>query len=80
MVMIAKFLHSYSRRRWAYALGELVAISTAALCAFSLVGGQRYRINPTDGGISPFTAACVGALALVVFVITVVVREQDDRA
>ena len=78
--MIARFLRSYSRRRWAYATGELVAISTCALCAFSLLKGQRYQLVVGDTGISPFTAACVGALALAVFIITVVVREQDDRA
>lgn len=78
--MIARFLKDYSRRRWAYAFGELVSISTTALCAFSLLGGHRFELGANDSGIAPFTASCVGSLGLIVFVVLVMLRGQDDRA
>lgn len=76
--MIAHFLKSYSRRKWLYAFGEMLSFSTTALCAYSVIGGERYEIG-ADHGMARFTAACVGALALIVFIVLAILREQDDK-
>jgi hypothetical protein len=77
--MIARFLKTYSRRRWLYAIGEITALSIFGLCALAVFTDRHYQLRIDDTGISPFTAACVAVLSLIVFITIVIVREQDEK-
>lgn len=76
--MLAKLFMTYSRRRWAYACGETLALSISALCALALIAGRHWPIQIGELGF-PFLAGCVMVLGLIAFIVLVIVREQDKK-
>jgi hypothetical protein len=71
--MLAKFFQTYSRRRWAYAIGEIVAISLAAFCGLTLWSGDGHEIGARA------TSACLLILSMLVFVGIVIERQRDPK-
>lgn len=75
-ILIGRFL-SYRRRRWAYAVIEIIPIAIFGLC-FSVVFSDRaYRIGINDPGMARITAACFMAVSAVLFVLAVCLKKID---
>jgi hypothetical protein len=66
--MIAKFLQTYNRRKWVYALCETSTLTIVFMCVVFHVMGHGYPI--TIGA---------GVVAFAVLILASVVREQDDH-
>jgi hypothetical protein len=69
----------YSRRRWAYAIGEVVSIAVFALTSSVAVQGRAFRIGVNDPGMARITAICFMALAAGTFVIVVCLKQLDHE-
>jgi hypothetical protein len=77
--MIARFLKAYSRRRWLYAAGEMLSLSIGAICLWAVCTGKRFQLTPDDAGIAPFTAGVLAILSIIVWIVIVIMREQDAK-
>lgn len=70
---------NYSRRRWAYALVEVVSIAVFALCASVALQGRAFRIGLNDPGMARITAWCFITLSAGMFVIVVCLKQIDHE-
>lgn len=76
--LFPRFL-SYPRRRWAYAVGEVVSIAVFALCASVAIGSNSYRMGLNDPGMARITALCFMALSAGTFIIVVSLKQIDHE-
>lgn len=70
---------THSRRRWAYACGEVVSIVVFALCASVAFADRAYRIGVGDPGMARITAWCFMALSAGTFAIVVCLKQIDHE-
>jgi hypothetical protein len=65
------------RRRWCYAVVEVLSIVVFAVCASVSIGMRGYRLGLADPGMARITAMCVMALSAGTFVVTVCLKQID---
>lgn len=69
-------LLNFYRRRWAYAVGEVVSILVFTLCSSVLIRASE-SLQGTDFEMSKFTAVCFMALSGGTFTLTVCLKKID---
>lgn len=76
--MISRWM-TFGRRRWAYAIGEIVSIVVFSLCCSVLFVEHGYAAGENDPGMARITAGCFIALSAGMFVFSVCLKKIDHE-
>lgn len=65
------------RRRWLYAIVEIVAIVVFAICAGVVFGERGFRLGITNPQMAQVTGWCLMALSVCLFTLAVCLKSID---
>lgn len=81
--MVLKYLFpeflNYHRRRWTYALVEVLSVAVFALCSSTAIMGRPFRIGLDDPGMPRITAMALMGVTAALFTLVVSVKQIDHE-